>query len=138
LETAVPAGGTLLLKGMLVVNASLADPQTNPSAALVPSGLFQWSGAASSTNGTNSTHRTDSSNSTSTGERTDGSTFGIGTTLVMRDVLLYVSTQTLQKYVQFMAAVPGATMATDGLSFLPIRNYSSNEQQQQQQQQHGS
>jgi hypothetical protein len=64
-------------------------------------------------------------NSTSTGKRTDGSTNGIGTTLVMRDVLLYVSTQTLQKYVQFMAAVPGATTATDGLSFLYIRNYSS-------------
>ncbi|WIA33945.1 hypothetical protein OEZ86_007040 [Tetradesmus obliquus] len=87
----VPQGGSLLLQGLLLVNASLPNPREAPSAALQPSGL----------------------------------SLGPGRTLLLRDVLLLVDTQSLQQYVAYMGALASAVFVTDGTSFLHIRSYSS-------------
>ncbi|KAF6255312.1 hypothetical protein COO60DRAFT_231378 [Scenedesmus sp. NREL 46B-D3] len=54
-----------------------------------------------------------------------GLNLGAGSTLLLQDVLLLVSTQTLQQYTAYMDALPSVVLVTDGTSFLHIRSYSS-------------
>jgi hypothetical protein len=54
-----------------------------------------------------------------------GLTLAAGSTLLLRDVLLLVSSETLQQYNAYLGALPSVALVTDGASFLHIRSYSS-------------
>jgi hypothetical protein len=54
-----------------------------------------------------------------------GLALGAGSTLLLRDVLLLVSSETLQQYNAYLGALPYVVIVTDGASFLHIRSYSS-------------